>query len=422
MEQRKAIITDLDRTLLHTDKTISEHTLKVLQNCHDKGCCIMAATARPERAILGYHELVKFDAMTVMNGAGVILPGQEPLGYAIPRESAKVILERLCELPDFILSLELGDDVYASVEIPEWEAKVYQDFPKLPTEGPIYKILVSRENENVGPLVEKLLTEDTYCTVANDNLVQIMNKKATKWNGIQMMLEAVGISPEDAVYFGDDNDDIESLKACGVGVAVANAIDAVKEAADEITESNDEDGVARWLERTCDMKNINEEWFNMIKKVTQEDLKECVNVIRDSFATVAEEFNITKENAPRFTAFATDEGRLNWHLNGEHRPMFGFVIDGKIVGYYSLLLMENNECELNNLSVLPEYRHDGIGAKLVEHAFEKARKAGCAKMKLGIVEENQVLRKWYEKLGFIHVGTQKFDFFPFTCGYMEKML
>lgn len=34
----------------------------------------------------------------------------------------------------------------------------------------------------------------------------------------------------------------------------------------------------------------------------------------------------------------------------------------------------------------------------------------------------QVLRKWYEKLGFVHVGTQKFEFFPFTCGYMEKVL
>ena len=76
-----------------------------------------------------------------------------------------------------------------------------------------------------------------------------MNKNATKWNGIQMMLEAVGISPKDAIYFGDDNDDIESLKKCGAGIAVANAIDTVKEAADEIVESNDEDGVAKWIER-----------------------------------------------------------------------------------------------------------------------------------------------------------------------------
>ncbi len=131
----------------------------------------------------------------------------------------------------------------------------------------------------------------------------------------------------------------------------------------------------------------------MIREIGQNDLEECVKVIRDSFATVAAEFNITEENAPRFTAFATNEGRLNWHLNGEHRPMFGYVVDGRIVGYYSLLLLDNNECELNNLSVLPDYRHDGIGAKLLEHAYTKAKECGCTKMKLGIVEENQVLRR-----------------------------
>lgn len=245
----KAIITDLDRTLLHTDKTISEYTLQVLKKCHEKGILIMAATARPERAILDYHRQVHFDAMTVMNGAGVSIPGQEAAGYPIARESVVTVLRRLCELPDVILSLECGNEVYSNIEIPEWEAIVFKDFPKLPTEGPICKILVSRAGENIGPLVETLLTEDTYCTVANDNLVQIMNKKATKWNGIRVMLEAVGILPEDAVYFGDDNDDIESLKKCGVGVAVANAIDAVKAAADEIVENNDEDGVAKWIER-----------------------------------------------------------------------------------------------------------------------------------------------------------------------------
>lgn len=160
----------------------------------------------------------------------------------------------------------------------------------------------------------------------------------------------------------------------------------------------------------------------MIKEIEQKDLAECVQVIRESFATVAAEFNITEENAPRFTAFATDERRLHWHLNGEHRPMFGYYADGRIVGYYSLLMLENRECELNNLSVLPAYRHEGIGAKLLEHAFAKAKEAGCTKMKLGIVEENVVLRRWYERFGFVHVETQKFEFFPFTCGYMEKEL
>lgn len=160
----------------------------------------------------------------------------------------------------------------------------------------------------------------------------------------------------------------------------------------------------------------------MIKEVNEKDIAECVKIIRESFATVANEFGFTAENAPRFTAFATTEDRLKWHLLGEHRPMYAYYDEGAIVGYYSLLLQDNNECELNNLCVIPAYRHKGIGEALLMDAFKMARELDCVKVKIGIVEENKVLRKWYETFGFVHVGTQKFDFFPFTCGYMEKDL
>lgn len=160
----------------------------------------------------------------------------------------------------------------------------------------------------------------------------------------------------------------------------------------------------------------------MIRQIGEKEIAECVKVIRESFATVADEFGFTVENAPRFTAFATTEERLYWHLNGEHRPMYAFYDDGKIVGYYSLLLQENNECELNNLCVLSIYRHQGIGEKLMSHAYGIAQGLNCNQMNIGIVEKNKVLRKWYEALGFVHIGTHKFDFFPFTCGYMKRTI
>ena len=160
----------------------------------------------------------------------------------------------------------------------------------------------------------------------------------------------------------------------------------------------------------------------MIKEVYETELTQCVDIIKESFMTVADEFGFTAENAGRFTAFATTEDRLKWHLCGEHRPMYAYFDNGKMVGYYSLLLLENRECELNNVCVIPSHRHAGIGAALLQHAFDTARKRGCETMHIGIVEENTVLRKWYEAYGFEHTGTQKFDFFPFTCGYMEKLL
>lgn len=161
----------------------------------------------------------------------------------------------------------------------------------------------------------------------------------------------------------------------------------------------------------------------MIRPIYKEELEKSVEVIRKSFSTVAEEFGFTVENAPRFTAFATDLRRLEWQYHREQRPMFVYVDgQGEICGYYSLYVRENQECELNNLCVLPEYRHMKIGEKLLKHAFVCAAAFGCAKMTLGIVEENQRLRMWYESFGIAHTGTEKFDFFPFTCGYMEKDL
>lgn len=160
----------------------------------------------------------------------------------------------------------------------------------------------------------------------------------------------------------------------------------------------------------------------MIREVKREEISLCANIIKKSFKTVADEYGFTEENAPRFTAFATTDERLYWHMDGEHRPMYVFEVDGVLCGYYSLLLQDNNECELNNLAVLPEYRHKGIGKELLEHSFKIARSKGCSLMNIGIVEENTRLRKWYEDNGAVHVGTKKYDFFPFTCGYMKKEL
>lgn len=160
----------------------------------------------------------------------------------------------------------------------------------------------------------------------------------------------------------------------------------------------------------------------MIREVRREDVPECVDLIRKSFKTVADEFGFTVENAPRFTAFATTEERLYWQLDNEVRLMYLFEQDGIKCGYYSLLMQDNDQCELNNLAVLPEYRHNGIGKALLDHACESAKEHGCKIVNIGIVEENKLLRKWYEENGAVHTGTKKFDFFPFTCGYMIKEL
>ena len=158
----------------------------------------------------------------------------------------------------------------------------------------------------------------------------------------------------------------------------------------------------------------------MIREINRSEIPECVVLIRESFLTVANEFNFTQTNAPGFTAFSTSNERLYWQYDNENRKMFAFLYEGKIIGYYSLLFGENKECELDNLCVNPVYRHRKIGEQLLNHCFTFAKGLGISKIKIGIVEENTQLRKWYEAHGFIHIKTEKYAFFPFTCGYMEQ--
>ena len=133
------------------------------------------------------------------------------------------------------------------MDFPLWQPVVLEDLRPLPCREKIYKILASHP-EIPADRIPVSLPEDTYSSVADRKLLQVMSRTATKWNGIRKMLEAYGIDPVQAVYFGDDNDDIGPIRNCGCGVAVGNALECVKEIADYVTGSNDEDGVAVFLD------------------------------------------------------------------------------------------------------------------------------------------------------------------------------
>lgn len=243
----RAIITDLDRTLLRTDKTLSERTIRVLRRCHEEGITLMVATARPERAIGEYLKRIPFDAAATLNGAVVLLPGGKE-AWPISADSARQMLTALSAFPEAFISMETASGILANRPIPEWNAMVCDSLLTPIGQTEIYKILISSPDRTFVERMARVLTLDTYFTLANGTLMQIMSRRATKWRGILTMLHAFGLSPDEAVYFGDDQDDLEPLRCCGIGVAVANALDEVKLAADTVTKSNDEDGVADYLE------------------------------------------------------------------------------------------------------------------------------------------------------------------------------
>ncbi len=241
----QAIIVDFDRTLLRTDKTVSERTVRVLRKWQESGTRLFAATARPERAITAYCETIPFDAVTTLNGARTIT-GDTVFEKPVSRESAESILEQLDRVDGMVISVETGTGLYANTDIPVWTPMVTDRIRQLPEKKKIFKILASHP-EIPPDRIAVDLPEDTYRSIADRKLVQYMGRDATKWNGVKKMLEAFRIPAGRAVYFGDDNDDIEPIRRCGCGVAVSNAIGPVLEAADYVTGSNDEDGVAAFL-------------------------------------------------------------------------------------------------------------------------------------------------------------------------------
>lgn len=155
----------------------------------------------------------------------------------------------------------------------------------------------------------------------------------------------------------------------------------------------------------------------IIQVENKEQLNICLEIIRSSFITVAGEFGLTEKNCPSHTAFITIDKLESQFDDG--RLMFLSYQDDIPVGYFSLAICNDGEWELNNLAVLPEYRHLGIGKSMVDYAVKMVENYGGNKISIGIIEENTRLKNLYLKLGFNHILTRKFEHLPFAVGYME---
>ena len=154
-----------------------------------------------------------------------------------------------------------------------------------------------------------------------------------------------------------------------------------------------------------------------ICELQKSELASALEVIHSSFATVAEEFGLTRESRPRHTSFMPIEfleTQMNWGWR-----MFALFEGERMAGYVSLSDEGDGVYELHNLAVLPEVRHKGYGAMLLSYCKTVAYCSGAAKIKLGLIDESRILKDWYTSHGFVHTGTKKFDHLPFTSGYME---
>lgn len=163
----------------------------------------------------------------------------------------------------------------------------------------------------------------------------------------------------------------------------------------------------------------NEKSYEVIfeKVKSKKQLAICLDIIHKSFITVADEFGLTQVNCPSHTAFMPIDKLIRQFEN--QADMFLCCADGKYIGYFSLSNKDDKNIELNNLSVLPLYRHMGLGKKIIEYAKEyAAANTNTEKILIGLMEENTILKYWYQSLGFIHTGTKRYDSLPFTVGFM----
>lgn len=247
----KMIVTDLDRTLLHDDKKISDYTISVLEKCRRQGIKIVFATARPMRTVKPFEIAINPDAVIYHNGAVVRHSDGSISKTGIRTQDARKVLNELKRLfPDSKISAEISDTLFANFDVSYfWDntsAKQtdFSDLPELSVDKIIVHVSLLREIERIAGILPDYL----YVEMNENRLGLIMNRNATKLNGIKEIASRWGVPLSETAAFGDDYNDIEMLKNCGVGVAVGNALEEVKAVADALCDTNNADGVAKWLE------------------------------------------------------------------------------------------------------------------------------------------------------------------------------
>ena len=248
----RAIVLDLDRTLLRNDKTISAFTKSVLDRCRQQGIRTIIATARPPRAIGPYEEMICPDAVVTMNGASLRMNGVERRSISIVACAVQTLIQNIDRLlPGRTWSLEAQSGLYANFDTTTlWAgpAAPRVTVDTIPGEC-AYKVLANLTEAEDASVLRSILPPDTYLEISEGTLGMVIHKNATKLQGVLTALEELGVRPEETASFGDDLADIEMLRHCCFGIAVDNALPDVKAAADDVTSSNEEDGVARWLEK-----------------------------------------------------------------------------------------------------------------------------------------------------------------------------
>ena len=253
MPNIRLILTDLDDTLLHSDKTISDRTAAVLEKCQKCGILIGFSTLRGRNGIAKYIDQVNPDVL-ICDGGSMVYYKEETIhqetfsqeqSQGLLAEAYRIIGDR-CEMtldtPD-ALYWNRKDDKSATYEV-----KCRYDDMRHFCE-PVCKICVQTDNAEIARRIAAAAGDISYIPFSDIPWYKFSPKNATKENGIHILSEYLNIPTAEMAAFGDDFSDIGMLKAVGYGIAMGNAILPVKEAAAGVTLGCNDDGVADWIEK-----------------------------------------------------------------------------------------------------------------------------------------------------------------------------
>lgn len=267
----KLVAIDLDGTLLHDDCTISEYTKNVIEKASRNGILVVPTSGRGFRNIKEQVKDIEGLKYCICgNGSLVAKIDTEEILYnhKIPAKTAFKVYQEIRKRGGFV-QIYSDTDTYVEKGVGQilYETQLPIEFCDniLSTDIPILsaKLLIKRNLMSVNKFhvafpdsveMEKFAEycktiEGIICTYPTDYNMEIFADGCNKDKGIRVICNANGIDRKDTIAIGDSDNDVAMIRYACIGIAVANAMDVLKEAADYITKSNDEDGPAIVLEK-----------------------------------------------------------------------------------------------------------------------------------------------------------------------------
>ena len=262
----KLIAMDLDGTLNNDQKIITEKTKAALMAAQKRGIRLALASARPSPGLFKERDILHLQdhqgILMSYNGGRIVdaQTGKVLFETSMDLEETKAVLRQLESLPVTPI-LDDGSQFYVTSKDGykvDYECKnnnmVCTEVGNLAdflTFAPI-KILMSVQPEELLQVQNQIagfLPESLTVVQTAPFYLEVIPKVINKGQGIRDICAVLGIDPAQVISFGDAANDIPMLEAAGMGVAMGNAQEAVKAAADMVTLSNNEDGIAAALEK-----------------------------------------------------------------------------------------------------------------------------------------------------------------------------